>query len=96
MPDLVSIVDGFYKLVTGVATLGILWGVWRIAWWVKEVDSHMATTDVHLAKQDSDIKTQNSLLHDSAQKISLILGRLLGPDFAKVFNGSKKKEGDSD
>jgi len=69
--DLVQLVDGLYKLVTGLATIGILWGVWKIAWWVQKVEAHMVSTDKTLG-------SQGSLLQQATSDISKIMGRLFG------------------
>jgi len=82
MTTLSEVFDAGYKLVSGLATIGILWGVWKIAWWVQKVEKHMEHAD-------SQLESQGSLLQQATSNIAMILGKLFGPRFGPT-GGSKK------
>jgi len=82
MTSLSELFDAGYKLISSLATLGILWGVWKIAWWVQKVERHMEHADTQL-------DSQGTLLQQATSNIAMIMGKLFGSKFGPT-GGSKK------
>lgn len=61
--------DAVYKSITGLATLGILWGVWKIAWWVK-------TVETRIGHNETQLQSQGSMLQQAVSDIAKISGRI--------------------
>jgi len=81
MTSLSELFDAGYKLISSLATLGILWGVWKIAWWVQKVERHMEHADTQL-------DSQGTMLQQATKDIAMILGKLFGSKFGT--GGGKK------
>ena len=75
--DVLQLLDSAYKIVSVLASIGILWGVWKVAWWVQKVESH-------ITQAESEMKSQGSLLQQATSNIAMIMGKLFGPKFGSL------------